>query len=64
LYLDDGVVAIAGEEAAKLVSQQVRGDLAKAGLVENSAKCTWEPTLKLKWLGFDLDLGVLSPKTN
>jgi len=58
LYLDDGVAAIAGEEAAKLASQQVREDLAKAGLVEHSAKCTWEPTLKLKWLGFDLDLGV------
>jgi len=58
LYLDDGIVAIAGEEAAKLASQQVREDLAKAGLVEHSAKCIWEPTLKLKWLGFNLDLGV------
>ena len=58
MYLDDGIVAVAGEGAAKLASQQVREDLAKAGLVEHSAKCTWEPTLKLKWLGFNLDLGV------
>jgi len=58
LYLDDGIVAVAGEEAAKRASQQVREDLAKAGLVEHLAKCTWEPTLKLKWLGFDLDLGI------
>ena len=58
LYLDDGIIAVAREEAAKLASQQVREDLAKAGLVEHSAKCTWEPTLKLKWVGFDLDLGV------
>jgi len=29
LYLDDGIVVVAGEEAAKLASQQVREDLAK-----------------------------------
>ncbi|XP_065892728.1 uncharacterized protein [Dysidea avara] len=58
LYLDDGIVAVAGEEAAKLASQRVREDLVKAGLVEHSAKCIWEPTAKLKWLGFDIDLGI------
>jgi len=41
-----------------MCSLQVRGGLVKAGLVEHSAKCTWEPTLKLKWLGFDINLGV------
>ena len=56
LHLDDGIVAVAGEDAAKLASQQVRDDLAKAGLVEHSDKCTWSPTLSLKWLGFNLDL--------
>ena len=58
LYLDNGIVAVAGEEAAKLASQQVREDLVKAGLVEHPAKCIWEPTLKLKWLGFNIDLGI------
>ena len=58
LYLDDGIVAVAGEEAAKLASLQVREDLVKTGLVEHSAKCIWEPTRKLKWLGFDIDLGI------
>ena len=58
LYLDDGIVAVSGEEAAKLASLQVRENLAKAGLTEHSAKCIWEPTLKLKWLGFDLDLDI------
>jgi len=57
LHLDDGVVAVVGEEAAKPASQPAsREDLVKAGLVEHSAKCIWEPTLKLKWLGFDIDL--------
>ena len=58
LYLDDGIVAVSGEEAAKLASLQVREDLAKAGLIEHSAKCIWEPTLKLKWLGFNIDLDI------
>lgn len=31
-YLDDGIVAVADEEAAKTVSLEVRADLAKAGL--------------------------------
>ena len=47
---------MAGEEDAKLASLHVREDLAKASLIEHSARCIWEPTLKLKWLGFDLDL--------
>ena len=58
MYLDDGIVTVADEEAAKLASQQVREDLVKAGLIEHSAKCIWEPTLKLKWLGFDIDIGM------
>jgi len=58
LYLDDGIVAVSGKEAAQVASQQVRGDLTKPGLNEHTAKCIWEPTLKLRWLEFNLDLGI------
>ena len=44
LYLDDGIVAVAGKEAAERASQKVKGDLVSAGLVENSAKCSWVPS--------------------
>ena len=51
-------MAVSGKEAAQKASHSLRADLAKAGLVEHSAKCTWEPTQKLCWLGFELDLEV------
>ena len=54
VYLDDGIVAVSGKGAAHKASHSVRTDLAKAGFVEYSAKCTWEPTQKLSWLGFEL----------
>ena len=62
LYLDDGIVAVQGEETAKKVSQRVRLDLVKAGLVEHSAKYSWVPSHQTDWLGFSLDLerGVIS----
>jgi len=48
VYLDDGIVAVAGKEPAEQASKQIREDLANAGLIENTAKCNWEPTLNLK----------------
>ena len=56
LYLDDGICAVEGEEEAFKVSSWVRETLDKAGLVANEAKCTWTPTHKLQWLGFNVDL--------
>lgn len=38
LYLDDGIVVVAGKEAAERASQKVKEDLMRAGLVENLAK--------------------------
>ena len=58
LYLDDGIVAVSGRQAAIEVSDKVRQDLAKAGLVENMAKSKWQPSQKTAWLGFELDLGA------
>ena len=54
--LDDGIVAVAGKEAAERASRKVREDLVRAGLVEYSAKCAWKPSQQAKWLGFNLDL--------
>jgi len=56
LYLDDGIIAVSGKQAATVASDKVRADLAKAGLVENTAKSKWSPSQKLCWLGFQLDL--------
>ena len=56
LYLDDGIVAVKGEERAKCESERIQGDLAKAGLIVNYSKSHWLPTKRLLWLGFKLDL--------
>ena len=56
LYLDDGIVAVAGKEAACTASKMVQHDLCQAGLVVNMAKCRWEPSQMCHWLGFNLDL--------
>jgi len=58
LYLDDGVLAVSGKQAALEASGKVRQDLRKAGLVENISKSNWHPSQRLTWLGFDLDLEV------
>ena len=49
-----------------LVASQVRAELAMAGLIEHTAKCTWTPTTRIIRLGFDLDLssGVISVPKN
>ena len=56
LYLDDGMIAIKGEERAKSESERIQADLLRAGLVINYAKSCFTPTKQLLWLGFQLDL--------
>ena len=56
LYLDDGMIAIKGEERAKSESERIQADLLRAGLVVNYAKSCFTPTKQLLWLGFQLDL--------
>ena len=56
IYLDDGVVAVKGKDAADAASRRVRNDLSKAGLVENTEKSSWVPAQRLAWLGFIIDL--------
>ena len=57
VYWDDGVCALKNEKEATLASNWVKETLAKAGWVYNKVKSVWQPTHKLEWLGFDLDLG-------
>ena len=49
IYLNDGIVAVAGRQAAKEVSDRVRQDLARASLVENISKSTWEPSRLVRY---------------
>ena len=56
IYLDDGVVAIQGKDAADVASKRVRNDLSRAGLVENTEKSKWVQAQCLTWLGFIIDL--------
>ena len=56
VYLDDGIVAVEGREAASRASEKVREDLSKAGFVAHAEKSHWEPTRNIVWLGFELDL--------
>ena len=56
IYLDDGILAVAGRQVTKKVGDRVRQDLARAGLVENISKSKWEPSREITWLGFDLNL--------
>ena len=43
LYLDVGIIAVSGKEAAVQASHKVWEDLIDAGLVEHTEKCNWDP---------------------
>jgi len=51
VYLDDGLGAAADKKKAKIASLQVHADLLKSGFLPNEAKCVWEPTQVITWLG-------------
>ena len=56
VYLDDGLWAVAGRQAALEASWLVRGTLDKAGFVAQPMKTIWWPTQRLQWLGFVVDM--------
>ena len=56
LYLDYGIAAVQGEQAALAASKIVQADLEKAGLIVNITKCCWRPEQQCSWLGFDINL--------
>ena len=51
VYLNDGLGASAYKNTAKIASLQVHTDLLKSGFLPNKAKCVWEPTQVITWLG-------------
>lgn len=61
LYLDDGWGIAPTFDDCSRISQQVKEDLLRAGLVPNSEKSVWEPTQSIVWLGlnWDTQFGVL-----
>ena len=51
VYLDNGLGAAADMNKAKIASLQVHADLLKSGFLPNEAKCVWDPTQVITWLG-------------
>jgi len=62
LYLNDRIVAVSGKETIKAASHTLQEDLAKAGLVEHTDKCSRISSQQTAWLSFhlDLDKGIIS----
>ena len=53
VYLDDGIVAANGLEAAERASVMVKQDLARAGFIAHKEKSQWTPSQRMQWLGFE-----------
>ena len=66
VYLDDGIIAVKGEQRASDESVRVRYELQCAGFVTHIEKSQWIPSRSLEWLGFivDLDKGEFSVPQN
>ena len=58
VYLDDGICAVTGRQAAQAASELVKTTLSKAGFVANPDKSVWQPVQRLVWLGFVIDLAA------
>ena len=58
VYLDDGLCAVSGEQSAKEASQLVQHTLTEAGFVTHPDKSSWQPSQRLVWLGFVVDVGL------
>ena len=66
VYLDNGIVAVKGEQAALIACRAVQDNLAKAGLVVHAIKSKLQPTQQCTWLGFYINLAkgrILVPET-
>lgn len=49
-------MAVKGKRKALEESQQVRRELESAGFVKNIEKSQWDPSVRIEWLGFLIDL--------
>ena len=56
IYLNDGIAAVQGEQAALVASKTKQEDLDKAGLVVNLSKCCWKSLQQGSSQRFDIDL--------
>lgn len=57
LFLDDGIILEENECTCKSVSDKIKGDLTRAGLVTNETKSIWDPQQCMQWLGLVWDSG-------
>ena len=58
MYLDDGLCAVADYTPAVEASLLVCSTLDQAGFVAHPTNSKWEPTQRLVWLGFVIDLAL------
>ena len=58
VYLDDGLCAVKGQQAAVKESRLVQATLESAGFVAHATKSVWLPTQRLEWLGFVVDVAL------
>ena len=56
VYLDDGIVAVKGEQEVIEESAQVKHELESAGFIINIEKSKWELCHTIEWLGFQINL--------
>lgn len=63
LYLDDGLILAETEKEAERAGEWVREDLESAGVQLAPEKCSWSPSSRFVWLGYECDLerGTVSP---
>ena len=54
--MNDSVVAVKGLQTAQEESRHVKSELEKAGFVVSVEKFQCEPSCKIEWLGFQIDL--------
>ena len=58
VYLDDGLCAVSGKQLAIEASQLVQLTLDESGFVTHPTKSIWQPSQRLIWLGFVVDVGI------
>ena len=56
IHLDDGIGALARRKNAQNMSDKVKLDLRKFGLLTSEDKCTWTVTQCIEWTGWIIDL--------
>ena len=60
-FLDDGIAGGNSYDVAQSTSHSVRTQLERLGFLFSHEKCTWDPCIELKWLGYiwNMEMGKL-----